>query len=205
MRPLLLLLLAFTAACETATGPHGYDTGTTTDSTTSPIVAPIDANYVPLMPGDTSFWAIKGQNTDVIIRFRPTTAGQTGDALAEFIIGGNSLLKRPDGTAIAVGDSVLITIRPDTTGHMALVFEPSGLAFDSTAPALLKLWCYHAAADLNGDGVVNTTDEQLWYEMAIWKRELPTDPWSKQSTTRSSDGYELDAPISGFTGFSVAS
>ncbi|HEX9108616.1 MAG TPA: hypothetical protein VF832_15335, partial [Longimicrobiales bacterium] len=105
----------------------------------------------------------------------------------------------------AVGDSVLITIRPDTTGHMAFVFEPSGLAFDSTSPALLKMWCYHAAADLNGDGVVNQTDETLWYQLGIWKRELPTDPWTAQTTTRSSDGYQMQTLVTGFTGFSVAS
>ena len=206
MRRLLLLLIALSAACETATGPRSTNDPTSGDTSSgTPILTPIDTPYVALVPGDTSFWAVKGQTLDVVLRFRSTTAGQAGDQLLELQLSGASLSKRPDGTPIANGDSVLITIRPDTTGKMSFVFEPSGLVFDSTAPALLRMWCNHAAADLNGDGVVNTTDEQLWYQMAVWKRESATDPWSKQSTTRSADGYRLDTQVTGFTGFSVAS
>ncbi len=205
MRRALLLLLALTAACDTATAPrspHGKTSGDT--NTSSPLLTPIDTPYIALMPGDTSFWAVKGQSYTVLLRFRSTT-GSPGDSLLEFQLAASTLLARPDGTPIAVGDSVLIEIRPDTTGKMAFTFYPSGLAFDSTAPALLTMWCNHAAADLNGDGVVNSIDEQLWYEMAIWMRENPTDPWGKQNTARSSNGYQLQTPLNGFTGFSVAS
>lgn len=202
---LLCLTLALTAACDTATGPRSPHTKTSGDTNTgAPLLTPIDTPYVPRMPGDTTFWAAKGKNYDVILRFR-STSGTPGDKILEFKLANNSLLARPDGSPIANGDSVLIEIRPDTTGKMAFTFYPSGLAFDSTAPAQLTMWCNHAAADLNGDGVVNSVDEQLWYEMAVWKRESPTDPWSKQSTTRSSDGFQLQTPVGGFTGFSVAS
>ncbi len=201
--PLLLIVLS-AAACESATGPRKSVVKSTTDSTTtSPTLTPIDPTYVPLVPGDTSFWAVKGQGLDVKLRFN-TGSGSTSDQFVEFQLAAGSLLTRPDGTAIAVGDSVQITLRPDTTGKMAVTFEPSGLVFDSTAPALLTLYCYHAAADLNGDGVVNQLDEQLWYQMAVWKQEQGQ-PWVKQSTTRSSDGYTLQTLVTGFTGFSVAS
>lgn len=206
MRRLLLLLIVLSAACESATGPNApYGKKSGDNSNGTPLLTPIDTPYIALMPRDTSFWAVKGRLQDVVLHFRSTVAGQPGDHVLEFTLSAGSLLRRPDGTAIATGDSVLITINPDTTGKMSFTFQPSGLVFDSTAPALLTLWCNHAAADLNGDGVVNSTDEQLWYEMSIWKRENPTDPWSKQSTTRSSDGYQLQTPVNGFTGFSVAS
>ncbi len=200
--PLLLIALSG-AACETATGPSYPNTTTDTATASTPTLTPIDPTYVRLVPADTSVWAVKGQALDVKLRFQ-TGSGSTSDQFAEFQLAAGSLSKRPDGTAIAVGDSVLITIHPDTTGRMAATFEPSGLVFDSSAPALLTMWCYHAAADLNGDGVVNQQDEQLWYQMAIWKREKGQ-PWVKQSTTRSSDGYTLQTLVSGFTGFSVAS
>ncbi len=204
-RHALLVLIALTAACDTATGPRPYGRNAGGDSNSgSPLLTPIDTPYIALMPRDTSFWAVKGKNYDVVLRFRSTTA-TPGDQVLEFKLANNSLLTRPDGSTIANGDSVLIEIRPDTTGKMAFTFYPSGLAFDSTAPALLTMWCNHAAADLNGDGVVNSVDEQLWFEMAVWKRESPTDPWSKQNTTRSSDGYQLQTAVGGFTGFSVAS
>jgi len=205
-RHLLLLLIALSAACELATGPRSSYGKTSGDSNSgSPLLTPIDTPYIALMPKDTSFWAVKGQSYDVTLRFRATVVGQSGDQVLEFKLTGQSLQTRPDGTALAPGDSVRITIEPDTTGKMAFTFQPSGLVFDSTAPALLTLWCTHAAADLNGDGVVDSIDEQLWYEMAIWKRETPTDPWGKQNTTRSPDGYQLQTPLAGFTGFSVAS
>jgi hypothetical protein len=205
MRFFLILLVAVTAACESSTAPRPYPSGTHGNSTDgSPVIAPIDPTYVPLLPGDTSFWAVKGQSLDVVLRFRSTVQGQTGDRLMEFQLSAGSLAARPDGTPIAAGDSVLITVHPDSA-RMQFVFGPSGLTFDAGSPAVLAMWCNHAAADLNGDGVVNGTDEQLWYEMAIWKRELSTDPWSKQSTTRSADGYRLQATVSGFSGFSVGS
>ncbi len=206
MRRLLLLLIALSAACESATGPdtlYGKKSGDTSSGT--PLLTPVDTPYIALMPGDTSFWAVKGKQLDVVLHFRSTVSGQTGDQVLEFQLATGSLLLRPDGTPIANGDSVLITISPDTAGKLSFTFQPSGLVFDSTAPAVLTLWCNHAAADLNGDGVVNSIDEQLWYEMAIGKRENPTDPWSKQNTTRSSDGYQMQTPLGGFTGFSVAS
>ncbi len=206
MRGALLLLLALTAACDVATAPrspYGKTVGGDTN-TGSPLLTPIDTPYIALMPGDTGFYAVKGRSYDVVLRFQ-STSSTLGDKVLEFQLAAGSLLKRPDGTLIAAGDSVFIEIRPDTAGKMAFTFSPSGLVFDSTAPAVLTMWCNHAAADLNGDGVVNSTDEQLWYEMAIWKRESTTDPWTQQSTTRSTDGYQLQTPVTGFTGFSVAS
>ncbi len=205
MRSALLLLLAFTAACETATGPASrYGTKSGDTNTGSPLLTPIDTPYIALMPGDTGFYAVKGRSYDVVLRFG-SASGTPGDKVLEFQLSAASLLKRPDGTAIANGDSVFIEIVPDTTGKMVFSFYPSGLAFDSTAPALVTMWCNHAAADLNGDGVVNALDEQLWYEMAVWKRETSDDPWGKQLTTRSSDGSQLQTLVSGFSSFSVAS
>lgn len=201
MRFIVLLLVVVGAACDSSTGPRYLDTHT---SSGSPIVAPIDPRYVPLLPGDTSFWAVKGRSRDVVVRFRSSVPGQTGDRLLEFQLSAGSLLARPDGTPIAVGDSVLIRIHPDSA-RMQFVFEPSGLTFDAATPPTLRMWCNHAAADLNGDGVVDATDEQLWYEMAIWKREASVDPWSKQLTTRSADGFQLQSAVSSFSGFSVGS
>lgn len=205
MRRFLPLLLGLAAACEPLTGPdsgkspYGDNTG---DG--SPILAPIDPAYVPLVAGDTSFWAVKGQPLDVVVRFQPVQPGATGDRLIEFQLGAESLLRSPDGVLLQDGDSVRITIHPDGQ-KMSFDFEPSGLTFDPASPALMRMWCTHAAADLNGDGTVDGTDERLWYQMRIWKRESASDPWSAQETTRSPDGEELEAPVDGFTGFSVAS
>ncbi len=205
MRRLLPALIALLAACEPLTGPAGQGPGGSLDNTTGgPIVAPLDSAYVPLVPGDTSVWAVKGRALSIVLRFRGTAPGTQGDTLAELVLSAGSLLRRPDGSALADGDSVRITIHPDAS-LMKFTFGPSGLAFDPEAPAMMHMWCTHAAADLNGDGTVNSTDEQLWYRMKIWERETDTEPWSSLTTTRSPDGLRLEAPVTGFTSFSVAS
>ncbi len=203
MRRCLPLLIGLAAACQPLTGPDAPERpGTQVPG--SPVVAPLDASYVPLVPGDTSFWAVKGEAKTVTLRFRSTQAGQAGDRLVEFRLSAESLYRRPNGILYEEGDSVQITIHPDAQ-RMVFEFAPSGLVFDAGSPAVLHMWCTHAAADLNGDGRVDATDEQLWYQMRIWKRESDTDPWSLLPTTRSADGYELESALPGFTGFSVAS
>jgi hypothetical protein len=199
MRRASLLLLVLLAACQDSLSPENERYPSSSTSGENPIIAPLDTAYVPQVPGDTSVWAVKGQGLTVLLRF-----GGSGDQLLEFKLDPGSLSRRPDGSQIEVGDSVLITIRPHGQ-LMRFEFEPSGLVFDGKHPALLRMWCTHAAEDLNGDGVVNRTDEQLWYRMKIWKQESPTDPWTSLNTTRSPDGDELEAEVGGFTGFSVAS
>lgn len=199
MRRITILCLVLLAACQESLSPNedGYPNSSTHGET--PILAPLDSAYLPLVPGDTSVWAVKGRELSVVLRF-----GGTGDQLLEFRLDPRSLSRRPDGSRIETGDSVLITIRPHDS-LMRFEFEPSGLVFDAKYPARLRMWCTHASEDLNSDGVVDRTDEQLWYRMKIWKQESPTDPWTSLRTTRSTDGDQLEAETGGFTGFSVAS
>ena len=200
MRPISLLLLVILAACQEPMSADGDSySSNVPPSGEAPLIAPLDSAYALLVPGDTSVWAVKGQELTVVLRY-----GGSGDRLLEFHLDAGSLSQRPDGSAIGVGDSVQITIRPDGE-LMRFEFEPSGLVFAGASPARLRLWCTHAAEDLNGDGVVDRTDEQLWYRMKIWRQEGPTDPWLQLETTRSTDGNELESEVGGFTGFSVAS
>ncbi len=196
MRRLSFVLAVIVASCQPMLAPENSNQ---TPSGDSPLVAPLDPAYALLVPGDTTFWVVKGRETDVVMRFRGG-----GDPLLQFHLGANSLARRPDGSVIEPGDSLRITIRPNGE-KMEFEFEPSGLVFSSDAAPVLHLWCTHAADDLNGDGVVDRTDEHLWYQMKIWKREAASDPWEVQPTTRSSDGAELETTVPGFTGFSVAS
>jgi hypothetical protein len=75
---------------------------------------------------------------------------------------------------LAMGDSVLITVRVDTR-KLKVSLEPTGLQFG--APATLTLW-YGGAAKDNGDPV---PDDSL----AMFYREDHKHPWIELNATQS--------------------
>lgn len=81
-----------------------------------------------------SFWAVKGQDRELTL-----TYSDDGSAFVHFEVSANSLYRRPNGTYFQDGDSVLISVTVDGAGRMRYSFQPSGLKFDSSAPARLTL------------------------------------------------------------------
>ena len=51
----------------------------------------------------------------------------------------------------------------------------------------------------NEDGVINVIDAQLKSRLAIWRQELPTDPFVRLGSVNSEDLEEIEADILGFT------
>jgi hypothetical protein len=49
-------------------------------------------------------------------------------------------------------------------------FQPSGVWFSHGLPARLTIWYENADPDLNGDGVVDPTDQMLQQQIALWGR-----------------------------------
>ena len=159
-------------------------------------------NFVRLAAGapgpvalDTSFWAVKGDGRELEIRHRSGDGeDDDGDRLLEFRVPGDALLRRPDGTAFARGDSVRIHLRVDPEGRFLFDLEPSGLQFDPDHPAELRI--HYRLADAESQ----RREDSIF----VWRREQPTAPWIRIATARLKDDDEVRAEITGFSAFSLA-
>ena len=77
-------------------------------------------------------------------------------------------------------DSVLITLTIDSA-TFAVQFAPTGLVLSRQHPATLAIWYGNADPDLNGDGVVDSTDQALQNQLAVWVQDSQS-PWLKVSS-----------------------
>ena len=102
------------------------------------------------------FWAVRGEERTFEIGYQSDGDTATSEFL-RFHIPAAGLLLRPDGTAFAAGDSVLITVTVDPA-EFHLEFGPSGLVFNDQAPAQLDLW-YSAA-----EGDIPQQKLGIWYQ-----------------------------------------
>ena len=87
----------------------------------------------PLEESTVSFWAVKGQGVEQKLYFLDSQ-GQRGEEYLALKLENESLSLRPDGSAIAEGDSVLITITVEDPALLLFELQPTGLKF-STEPA----------------------------------------------------------------------
>jgi hypothetical protein len=134
-----------------------------------------------------SFWAVKGQDREIAL-----TYSDDGAAFVRFQVGAASLHTRPDGSAFATGDSVLISVTVDGTGRMKYTFEPSGLQFDPAAPARLTM--DYSRADLVS---------RLLGLPVIYRRDAATSPWIATLTLNLLDNTAA-TDVDHFTDFAIA-
>lgn len=155
----------------------------------------------PVAGYQVSFWAVSGTARSLTVDYEDP-AGNWQPYLS-FSLDGPSLSTRPDGSPIAPGDSVLITVALDTTS-LVLHFEPTGLQFASSSPANLRWWYTGANPDLNGDGVVNLADSILESALVLRVQSLPTDPWQLLGAVQSLSSRQFDAQLRHFSGYAVS-
>ena len=153
-----------------------------------------------------SFWAVKGQDREVAMYYRPLLSGSDSVRFLRFRVRGSSLLARPDGSAFATGDSVLITISTLDFARLITQFLPSGLTFNPQQPAELRLDFKNANQDFNRDGVVNQADATIAAGFAIWKQEAVGLPWQKLTSAVEISGglSEVKADVGSFTNHAIA-
>ena len=157
----------------------------------------------PLVSNSGTLWAVKGQDRELRMFYANTGASGSGAEFLRLRVNANTLLSRPDGSAVAQGDSVLITVTADPT-LMSVDFQPSGLRFSTSEPAELKIRWAEAGDDLNQDGKVDASDDAIRAKLAIWRREAANDPWAKLATILKLDVEEAEAKLTGFSGYAVA-
>ena len=158
----------------------------------------LSASAPALQATTISFYAKKGEDREARIQF------QNGEDYLRFRVFGNSLLQRPDGSAFAQGDSILITITVTDPKKLQADFQPAGLKFSSSAPARLQFEFGECQGDINGDGVVDAADTALLPLISTWRQETAADPWVKVTSTIETNISEVQAFITGFTGYALA-
>ena len=146
-----------------------------------------------------SFWAVRGESRSVQINYSSTIDTETHPFLLltttdpQFVPGVGEL---------AVGDSVLITVTVDTT-KIGVRLEPSGLQFGT--PSEMKIWYDGAAGDMNGDGVVDSTDVAIEAKvLGLWYREGQQDQWTQLGATQSLDDKSFTYALPHFCEYDIA-
>jgi len=196
---LLVAPLAVLLACSDSSGPD--DPGPRPPADLNIVELADDAP--PLYNPDISFYAVKGENREGRIFFQDDQGGP-GEEYLRLKVDAPTLQARPDGSLIADGDSVLITIRVVDPRQMLFEMEPSGLTFSAEEPAELRIRYGEVHGDFNDDGSVDTEDDDIENTMAIWRQETPADPFVRVGTAVVKDLEEAEAELTGFSRYALA-
>ena len=196
---LMIAVTAAIAACgsDSVTAPEerpASELRLLTVASTSPLLATTTA----------SFWAVKGKNAGVDLWYHARAGQSDSTKFLEFRMGGATLDRRPDGSAIAEGDSVLITLTVVSPTNLIVDFQPSGLKFSTKDPAKLKMFFAACGDDLDRDGQVTSSDDAIEQQLSIWRQESAASPWIKVSSLVVKNNKEIDAELGGFTGYAIA-
>jgi hypothetical protein len=191
-------VLLTATACSDSTAP-GDDTRPPADLN----IARLATTSPQLFNPEASFYAKKGEDRELRIHFQDVSGG-LGEEFLRLRIRDGTLLSRPDGTPFVVGDSVLVTVRVVDATQILFEAEPSGLTFNPSRPAELKIHYSHADHDFNEDGTIDAADDQLKSQLAIWRQETPADPFIRLGSVNVEGLEEINADILGFTRFAIA-
>jgi hypothetical protein len=190
------LLLAVVAGCSDNTGPQQRPDGDLN-------VLRLAGAAPPLQTTEVSFWAKRGSTAEGALYFLDATGGR-GDRFVRLTIPSDGLLARPDGTPIAEGDSVLITLRAVDPAQILFEFQPSGLRFRASDPAELEIEYQKADDDFNRDGDIDEADDDIEDRLAIWRQEAVGDPFVRLGSAVQKDLERIEAELLGFSRFAIA-
>jgi len=166
-------------------------------------VARVATTAPPLESDNVSFWAVKGQSVEQKLYFLDSQ-GLRGEEYLRLRLEAGSLSLLRDGSAIAEGDSVLITITVEDPARLLFELQPTGLQFSATAPAELKISYAQADHDFNDDGAINVEDSEVETRLGIWRQELPGQPFLRLGSVKIEGQEELEAELQGFSRYAIA-
>jgi hypothetical protein len=186
-------------SCSDSTVPDSSDTRDPTDLRllTAPYGTP------SLARTSVSFYAVKGRPSTAEIWYHARPGASDSSRFLVFKVGANSLGNRPDGTPIAAGDSLLITLTVTDQVHFLVDFQPSGLKFADADQPSMTLSFAACGDDLNYDGVIDARDAAMESGLSVWRQENPFQPWHKVSSTLVTAVKEVNAQLGGFTGYAL--
>ena len=194
-RFLLALSAAALLACSDNTGPESRPDAELNIVQQDTLAPPLDSTVV-------HFWAKMGDGREVRIEYAPPL--DSAEDFLRFEVPGDGLLRKPDGSSFADGDSILITITVVDQSKFLFRFEPSGLQFSSEHPARLKIHYSLANHDFDDDGTVDSDDDAIEHLLDMWRREGTTSPWFRVGSVKFEESDEIDANILSFSEYALA-
>lgn len=163
----------------------------------------IPASAPALFTDTVAFYAKVGRDDEGFIYFK-TAAGGRGEKFARIRIRQRSLASRPDGTPFGPGDSVLIVMKVVNPLELGVELLPSGIHFNASDPAELRIEYEATKGDLNGDGQKDAKDDAIEQKIALWRQEKPGDPLVKIGTVKTDGLRELKADLVSFSRYYIA-
>ena len=194
-RILLALTAAAVLACSDNTGPDSRADADLNIVQQDTLAPPLDSMVA-------RFWAKVGDGREVRIEYQPPL--DSAEDFLRFEVPGDALLRKPDGSAFQVGDSILITITVVDQARFLFRFEPSGLQFNPEHPARLKIHYSLSNHDFNEDGAVDSDDDAIEHILDLWRREGTTSPWFRVGSGKFEESDEIDANILSFSEYALA-
>lgn len=151
-----------------------------------------------------TFNAVQGQDTERIMWYRKRPGSTDSSKVLRLRVDKDAQIVRPDGTPLAAGQSVAITITIIDPVRLIADFQPAGLQFLGSEVADLTMWYDERDHDFNDDGVIDASDSLIEQTLAIFRRESRTAPWVKLTGDIQIEFDEIEAEISGFTNYVIA-
>lgn len=150
----------------------------------------------PALVSDTvRFYAVAGQDRSTSL-FYHAAAGQTDSVqFLAFDVPAGALVQQPDGTPIAAGDSLLITIAIVDPTRLIVGFQPAGLVFGNGRPAELTLSYANADSSLTAKGVSG---------LALWHQEQAGEKWFKVPSNVDKAALTTTGRVGGFSVYATA-
>jgi len=129
--------------------------------------------------------------------------GRTSPFL-EFSVDESGIESDSKGRPVALGESVQLTLTIDLS-DLSVQFEPYGVQFKASQPALLKMWYTEADGDLDGDGDTDGQDTYIQRNLlGLWDREAPWKPLKEVDASHSVGEKKFTAGVLNLTGYAVS-
>lgn len=185
-------------------GGGGRNGGGGNTNTSSPTFLTPASGAPAASTAQVAFWAVQGKDRVGEVWFHAVPGDVDSTRLLRLRVRKKAQIIRPDGTLLAPGDSIRITMQVIDPVTLATQFEPSGLRFVGSEAANLTIWYPHADLDLNDDGVVNASDRAIELTFSIFKQESASAPWIRVTSVVTPSGHQVEANIDGFTNYVIA-
>ena len=199
-RVLSFAIAAALAACSDSGGPDNGGVKPPGELT----IIRLPAGSPPIWNPVDSFYAKKGEDRELEIFFTNAAGTGPGEEYLRLRVDSPSLLSYPDGTLFQVGDSVLITVRVVDPEQIYFEFEPSGLRFNPSVPAELKIEYAETGGDLDDDGDTDADDDAIEQVIDLWRQEQAGQDFVKLGAVKIEELDEIEADILGFTRYAIA-